>query len=215
MLANDTDCQDDTPARGTSGGWPDGPVCPQNTPLDPGDFTENGDSIAVSSCLNNNCTADGTINGQGFEIPLDLDPDGNIELDLLSNGELNIDAICEAQETVIATYNYQITDARGESSSNIVEFQIDPPSNPNNRPERDNRDQTFGPITSDGDTVSGDVDDQFIDPDGDSLDFDLRWINDNNVSPFDIPNSAFDLNESNGSWTFTAPNGLTDSIPQG
>ena len=212
VLVNDTDCQDDTPARGTSGGGVDGqfPICSDqnnNGSLDPNEITNNGDNIRVSSCLNG-CEA----TGDGLTVPLDLDPDGNIELDLLnSDGQLDVDDICEATSPISVSYNYSIEDAREGQASARVTFNINNPSNPNQRPERRNREQVYGPITG-GESVSGDLDNHLVDPDGDNLTFAFDALQNNDLG---FPNSAINLNNNNGTWTFTADRQYTDRIPEG
>lgn len=194
VLANDTDCADDSPGRIVQG-----PVCTGDI-SNPANHTDNGDEpLRVSSCLDGCRT-------NNLNIWIDMNPDGSFWMDVT-----NSDAICEASGIITDTYTYQIRDARGEHDTAVITFEIDAGNDPNRRPFPQNSTTYF--LDTENGTQLGtshgqdNLDRFFGDADGDTLSFSLAGT-DTNPGSYD---DDFTLNvNSNGTWTFTAGQAMVD-----
>ncbi|MEL6151479.1 MAG: Ig-like domain-containing protein, partial [Chloroflexota bacterium] len=197
ILNNDSDCFDDTPSRLVVG-TPCGSI---DNVRDDG--TVNGDGVTAT--VRNNAQTD-----KGGRISINAD--GTFTYDPTT---LNDDSICTATQ-VTDTYNYQIVDGRGATSTGLITFNVNITDSPNNRPESTGNHPVLATFdTANGNVITGSTsqfNQMFSDPDGHSLSYSKAGGNSVRTpgSSFSGPDSAFSIN--GGQWRFEIPSDAVNAV---
>ncbi|MEM6284883.1 MAG: VCBS domain-containing protein, partial [Chloroflexota bacterium] len=187
ILNNDSDCLDTTANRMVQG-----QQCSSIDDVRDGPDT-NGDGVtaAVRNQVRTDMGATISINSNGS---FTYDP-----------RTLYDDQLCNATQ-ITDTYVYQIVDGRDAVSSARISFNVTINGEPNNRPERENRNIVLHTVDDPSQTSVGggvtDFDQLFTDTDGDSLTYSLDRVQ-------GYTDSLFTIN--GGSWNFNIPPSAIDA----